>query len=148
MKTLVAALTAVLISTSALAADLYIAGTVGADVRGEKRASTGVAVGAEFNKNLRVEGAYEYGIEGKTHNVYGHVIPQVTIPGTSVTPYAIVGLGLNVEDLNGSPQYVVGAGVRTAITNKIDLDLRYRRIDTVDNSAGRDVVTTGITVKF
>lgn len=148
MKTLVAALTAFLVSTSALAADLYIAGTVGADVRGEKRASTGVAVGAELNKNLRAEGAYEYGVEGQNHNVYGHVIPQVTIPGSSVTPYALVGLGVNVEDLSASPQYVVGAGVRTAVTNKIDFDIRYRRIDTVDNSAGRDVVTAGITVKF
>lgn len=148
MNKFVIALAATLLSTSALGADLYIAGALGADIRGDKRTGTGVAVGAELNKNLRVEGAYEYGVEDQNHNVYVQAMPQVTVPGTTVTTYALVGLGLNLEDLNASPQYVVGAGVRTAITPKMDLDLRYRRIDTMDNSTSRDVVTAGIAVKF
>ena len=75
-------------------------------------------------------------------------MPQATIPGTGITPYVLVGLGVNLESLDSKPLYVVGAGARTELTKTLDLDLRYRRIDSVDNNDRREVVTAGIVLKF
>lgn len=142
------ALVAALAVSPALAADLYVAGNLGTKVDGPREGTVGLAVGADLNKNLRVEGAYEYSVDSKSHNLYGHVMPQTTIPTTGITPYVLVGLGVDLESLDSKPLYVLGAGVRTELTKALDLDLRFRRIDSVDNNDRREVVTAGVALKF
>lgn len=142
------ALVAALAVSPALAADLYVAGNLGTKVEGSREGTVGLAVGAELNKNLRVEGAYEHSLDSKSNNLYGHVMPQATIPTTGITPYVLVGLGVDLESLDSKPLYVLGAGVRTELTKALDLDLRFRRIDSVDNNDRREVVTAGIALKF
>ena len=134
----------------ATARDLYVTGSVGAYTSGYKERTVGVALGTDVNKNLRVEGAYQYSEFAKEHALFAHVMPQVTIPGTGITPYLLAGLGVELGniDRNDGHLYVLGGGVRTKITDTVDLDFRYRRIDAVDSGNRRDVFTGGISVKF
>jgi opacity protein-like surface antigen len=148
MNKYVIALVASLAASSALAGDVYVAGNLGTQVEGARENTLGLAIGTDLNKNLRVEGAYEYRVDSKVHNLYGHVMPQATIPTTGITPYVLVGLGADLESLDSKPLYVLGAGVRTELTKTLDLDLRYRRIDSVDNNDRRESVTAGIALKF
>jgi opacity protein-like surface antigen len=148
MNKYVVALVASLAAGSAFAGDVYVAGNLGTQVEGSREASLGLALGTDLTKNLRVEGAYEHRLDSKSNNLYAHVMPQATIPSTGITPYALVGLGVDLESLDGKPLYVLGAGVRTELTKTIDLDLRYRRIDTVDNNDRRESVTAGLALKF
>lgn len=149
-KFTIAMLASLAFATPALARDLYVTGTVGAYTSGFKERTVGLAVGTDINKNLRVEGAYEYSEFKKEHALYTHVMPQATIPGTVVTPYLLAGLGVELDniDKDSGHLYVLGAGVRTEITKTIDLDFRYRRIDSVDSGNRRDVFTGGISFKF
>jgi opacity protein-like surface antigen len=138
----------VMLASTALAGDLVVTGTVGNHVTGSGDAVVGISVGSDVHKNLRVEGAYEYDVDRKKNSVFAHVMPQAQIPTTSLTPYALVGVGVDVESLDSRPMYVVGAGVRLELTKAMDVDFRFRRIDTVDNRDRQEVVTGGLSVKF
>ena len=148
MKKYLAALAGVVMSTSAMAADLYVTGSVGTHVTGAGDSVVGVALGMEPNKNLRVEAAYQYDVDNKKNNLFAHVLPQYQIPGTGLTPYVLVGDGADIESLDSRPLYVVGAGLRVEMTKTVDFDVRYRRIDNTDNTDKREVVTGGVSVKF
>lgn len=148
MKKYLAALAGVVMSTSAMAADLYVTGSVGTHVTGAGDSVVGVALGMEPNKNLRVEAAYQYDVDNKKNNLFAHVLPQYQIPGTGLTPYVLVGVGADIESLDSRPLYVVGAGLRVEMTKTVDFDVRYRRIDNTDNTDKREVVTGGVSVKF
>jgi opacity protein-like surface antigen len=137
-----------LMSTSVMAADLYVSGSVGTHVTGRGDNIIDVAVGAELNKNMRVEAAYQYDVDNKKNNLFAHVIPQYTIPNTGLTPYVLVGVGVDVESLDTNPMYVLGGGLRVELTKTVDFDLRYRRIDNTENTDKREVVTGGVSVKF
>ena len=148
MKKYLAALAGVVMSTSAMAADLYVTGSVGTHVTGAGDSVVGVALGMEPNKNLRVEAAYQYDVDNKKNNLFAHVLPQYQIPGTGLTPYVLVGVGADIESLDSRPLYVVGAGLRVEMTKTVDFDVRYRRIDNTDNTDKREVVTGGVSLKF
>ena len=148
MKKYLAALAGVVMSTSAMAADLYVTGSVGTHVTGAGDSVVGVALGMEPNKNLRVEAAYQYDVDNKKNNLFAHVLPQYQIPGTGLTPYVLVGVGADIESLDSKPLYVVGGGLRVELTKAVDFDMRYRRIDNTDNTDKREVVTGGVSVKF
>lgn len=147
MKTIFAGLIGIMIATSAMANDFYATGTVGTQTRGSDTI-VGLAIGSELNKNLRVEGAYDYNVDTKTNRVFVHALPQARIPGTALTPYALAGVGVDLDSLQGKTLYALGAGVRVELTKVLDFDLRYRRVDNTDNSDKREVVTAGISVKF
>jgi len=148
MKKYLAALAGVVMSTSAMAADLYVTGSVGTHATGAGDSVVGVALGMEPNKNLRVEAAYQYDVDNKKNNLFAHVLPQYAIPNTGLTPYVLVGVGADLESLDSRPLYVLGGGLRVEMTKTIDFDVRYRRIDNTDNTDKREVVTGGVSVKF
>jgi opacity protein-like surface antigen len=148
MKKYLAALAGVVMSTSAMAADLYVTGSVGTHATGAGDSVVGVALGMEPNKNLRVEAAYQYDVDNKKNNLFAHVLPQYAIPNTGLTPYVLVGVGADLESLDSRPLYVLGGGLRVEMTKTVDFDVRYRRIDNTDNTDKREVVTGGVSVKF
>jgi opacity protein-like surface antigen len=148
MKKYLAALAGVVMSTSAMAADLYVTGSVGTHATGAGDSVVGVALGMEPNKNLRVEAAYQYDVDDKKNNLFAHVLPQYAIPNTGLTPYVLVGVGADLESLDSRPLYVLGGGLRVEMTKTVDFDVRYRRIDNTDNTDKREVVTGGVSVKF
>jgi len=148
MMKYISALAGVMLATSAMAKDLYVTGTVGTQVKGTGDAVVGVALGSEVHKNLRVEGAYEYDADSKGNRLFVHALPQAQIPGTTLTPYALVGVGVDLESLDSRPLYALGGGVRVELTKTMDLDLRYRRVDNTDNTDKRETVTAGVSVKF
>lgn len=148
MKKIMGAIFGVMMSTSAMAADLYITGSAGTAVWGRGDANVGLAVGAELGKNLRVEAAYTYDVDNKENTLFGHVIPQMTIPGTTLTPYVLAGVGTNFDQLNEKMLYAVGTGVRVEISQSVDVDLRYRLTDTLDKNDKREFVTVGLSYKF
>lgn len=148
MKKYLAALAGVVMSTSAMAADLYVTGSVGTHATGAGDSVVGVALGMEPNKNLRVEAAYQYDVDNKKNNLFAHVLPQYAIPNTGLTPYVLVGVGADLESLDSRPLYVLGGGLRIEMTKTVDFDVRYRRIDNTDNTDKREVVTGGVSVKF
>lgn len=148
MKKYLAALAGVVMSTSAMAADLYVTGSVGTHATDAGDSVVGVALGMEPNKNLRVEAAYQYDVDNKKNNLFAHVLPQYAIPNTGLTPYVLVGVGADLESLDSRPLYVLGGGLRIEMTKTVDFDVRYRRIDNTDNTDKREVVTGGVSVKF
>ena len=148
MKKYLAALAGVVMSTSAMAADLYVTGSVGTHATGAGDSVVGVALGMEPNKNLRVEAAYQYDVDNKKNNLFAHVLPQYAIPNTGLTPYVLVGVGADLESLDSRPLYVLGGGLRVEMTKTVDFDVRYRRIDNTDNTDKHEVVTGGVSVKF
>jgi len=148
MKKYLAALAGVVMSTSAMAADLYVTGSIGTHATGAGDSVVGVALGMEPNKNLRVEAAYQYDVDNKKNNLFAHVLPQYAIPNTGLTPYVLVGVGADLESLDSRPLYVLGGGLRVEMTKTVDFDVRYRRIDNTDNTDKREVVTGGVSVKF
>jgi opacity protein-like surface antigen len=148
MNKFIASLFGVVVSASAFASDLYVSGSVGTTTSGTGQAIVGLAVGSDIHQNLRVEGQYQYDPDREQHNVFGHLMPQVRIPNTGLSPYALVGLGADLGNLGNNPLYVVGGGLRVDVSKLVDLDFRYRRIDSIDNNDRRDIVSTGVNFKF
>lgn len=148
MNKIIASLLGVVLSSSAFASDLYVSGSVGTTISGTGQAVVGLAAGSDIHQNLRVEGQYQYDTEREQHTVFGHMMPQVRIPNTSMSPYVLIGLGVDIGNLSNNPLYVVGGGLRVDVSKIVDLDFRYRRIDSVDNNDRRDVVMTGVNFKF
>lgn len=144
----ISAIAGVMLATSAMAKDLYVTGSIGTQTARTGDAIVSVAVGVETNKNLRVEGAYEYDVDSKGHRLFVHALPQAQIPGTVLTPYALVGVGVDLESLDSRPLYALGGGVRVELTKTMDLDLRYRHVDNMDNTDKREIVSAGVSVKF
>jgi len=150
------ALAGVLMATTAAASDLYVTGGLGTRVKGSSDAVVSLALGKETHKNLRVEAAYEHDttdtIRGpassKSNRFFAHALPQVQVPGTALTPYVLVGVGVDLESLDSRPLYALGSGLRVELTKSTDLDLRYRRVDNVNNGDKREVVSAGISLKF
>lgn len=138
----------VMITVPATARDLYATGSVGTTVKGSGDTALGLAFGMEAHKNLRVEAAYEYNVDNKNNKLFAHAIPQVTIPGTAVTPYLLAGVGVDLKNVDSKPLYALGGGVRVGLSKSTDLDLRYRRVDNTDNTDKREIVSAGISIKF
>jgi opacity protein-like surface antigen len=74
-----------------------------------------------------------------------------------VTPYALLGAGVGMNRLNTTngntsvALYNVGAGARVAVSQNIDLDLRYRHFaafESVNGRKGANMVTVGAAYKF
>lgn len=144
----ISALAGIMMATTAMAGERYVTGSVGTHATGTGNAVLGVALGMEAHKNLRVEAAYEYDVDNKSNKVFAHVLPQAKIPNTVLTPYLLVGVGVDFESIDSKPLYALGAGVRVELTKSMDLDLRYRRVDNTDNTDKREVVSAGVSVKF
>lgn len=87
-----------------------------------------------------------------------NAMPQYRIPNSTVTPYAFAGAGLGFANLgalrNHDAQglYDVGAGVRVAVSQSVELDARYTNVRAFDtkNSATPDqsLFMVGVNYRF
>lgn len=168
MMTTVAAL---MIATNAIAADLpnkesapllpaitqtnaYVGGTFGGRFDDEinyEQYTLGVVVGSDVNSFLGAEVTYDYFAKDNGHED-GHVLFANGVlrleNDTNITPYVLAGVGHGWGRFDDESLYNVGLGVRSEITQGVDLDVRYRHINEFDNNRPTDAVTAGIIFKF
>ncbi len=170
-KTLVAAFAAVMIAGAAQAADAvnlpgvvvpdyapvaqnYVGVSVGQSVGSDRHNSVGVTVGRQLNDNVAVEGQYE-----RTFNRKGADVSRDRLSGNvlvgkrfgTVTPYALGGVGYEWRDgAENRAVYALGGGAKLHVSEQVDVDARYRYINSFDSSKrGEDnVFTLGVNVKF
>lgn len=116
------------------------------------KVSLGAVGGYQFNRNFGAEVTYDYFFQrngqpsGQT--VFANGVASYQIPGTRFTPYALAGVGYGFDYFGDRGLYNVGAGLRTQITNSVDLDVRYRYINNWDSTQRSNVVTGGVNYKF
>jgi opacity protein-like surface antigen len=90
--------------------------------------------------------------------VFANVVPQYRIPGTTLTPYAVAGVGYAFDSLGAvksgvaSPVYNLGLGTRVMITDNLDADLRWRNVRSMNGSNARvrddHIFMVGASYKF
>lgn len=136
---------------------LYVGGNLGSSLDADSRTLMGVVVGGQVHQYLRVEGTYDYnsrqGSNGQAIMV--NAVPQYRIPGTVVTPYALLGAGYGFDAMgnNGDakPVYNLGLGVRVALSEKWEVDARYRHLNTFTrdfNENDTQMATVGLNYRF
>jgi opacity protein-like surface antigen len=154
-KTLLAGALVAGLSTAAVAdPSLTINGAYNSN---NKEYTLGVAGGLEVfgfgPMGIGAEGTYDMtkkASSGYQHDVFGNAIVAYKVEGVGVTPYALLGAGYRWDDVAGNEaKYNWGGGLKFALSETIDVDLRARRIssykgDTPDN----DKVTLGVKFKF
>lgn len=169
MKTVIMATVIALGLTSAAVAQskdasdrgFFLGGSVGSLTNKEDQVTIGLNGGYQVNRFLRGEVTVENAWKQKTGSgtmVFANVVPQYRIPGTTLTPYAVAGVGYAFDSLgsikNGvaSPVYNLGLGTRAAITDRIDADLRWRNVRSMNTSNARvrddHIFTVGGSYKF
>ena len=171
MKTIMMTVAALTIATTAIAADLpkkdsapllpaitqtdaYLGGTFGGRFDDEinyEQYTLGIVVGSDVNSFLGAEVTYDY-FAKDNGNQDGHVLFANGVVrlenDTNVTPYVLAGLGHGWGRFDDENLYNIGVGVRSKITEDVDLDVRYRRINDFDNNSPTDAVTAGVIFKF
>lgn len=135
----------------------FYAGVRGSYATELEKGAVGANAGYEYG-NFRVEGDYDRlglgkaGVNLATGNViYGYKVGNLT-------PYVLGGAGLAGRDGDfrfdvNHAVYNVGGGVRFAVTEKIELDARYRFVQAVKKDAAGDraydnLFTAGVNYKF
>ena len=112
-------------------------------------------VGYRLNRYLAVEGMAEFSAESSTARagqaLFGNVVAGY--PVGAFTPYALVGAGYGFNgmgDANSDPQelWTAGVGVSYNITDRWQLDARYRRIESFNGDLTADRVTVGVNFRF
>jgi opacity protein-like surface antigen len=122
------------------------------------RTMVGGVVGYQVKPYARVEGTYDYAnsTNGTGHALMVNAVPQYRIPGTVVTPYAVVGLGYAWDGLgkangDGATVYNLGVGARVSISASWELDARYRYMNKFDNDFSQgetQLVSVGAAYRF
>ena len=169
MKTfLLATVMALGFTTAALAQNkdtsdrgFFIGGQVGSFTGKNDRLAVGVNGGYQFHRFFRAEVTAENAWKsnsGAGSMVFANIVPQYRIPGTILTPYALAGVGYSFDSLGSVkkggavPVYNLGLGMRAAITDRIDADIRYRNVRAFEgkNARVRDdhIFTVGASYKF
>jgi opacity protein-like surface antigen len=130
----------------------------GSTLTSDSRLTMGASVGYQVNRFLRVEGAYDYGLTQRGNGILltASVIPQYRIPNSTVTMFGQLGAGAGWnrwgDDTNGTRGvYVLGAGVRTAVSTNVELEARYRYVAPLNVGTGVDnvqMVTVGFNYRF
>lgn len=137
---------------------MYVGANVGTVLQDSSKVSAGAVVGYQYNRFVRTEGTFDQ-IWYKNGNGQALMANAVlSIPtGTIVTPYALLGAGVGMNRLNTTTGntsvalYNVGAGARVAVSQNIDLDLRYRHFaafESVNGRKGANMLTVGAAYKF
>jgi len=154
-KTLIAAtLVAGMASAAVAGPSLTINGAYNSS---DKEYTLGVAGGLDVfgfgPMGVGVEGTYDMSKKtssGYQHDVFGNAIISYKIDGIGFTPYALLGAGYRWDDVAGNEaKYNWGGGIKFALSEKIDVDLRARRISSYNgDSADNDKVTIGVKFNF
>jgi hypothetical protein len=142
----------------------YVGGNIGGNVDKARVYTGGAVAGWNILPILAVEGTYDLSRpQTKIHNDYNwqntfgvNAVPQYTIPGTGITAYALGGLGYRLNSVSTVADhsvYNVGGGVKYEFVKNLDLDARYRRIDSVEDkyrssTSAEDRLTFGVLYKF
>ena len=154
-----AALTQTASATPTVLNGVYVGAAVGSTMQKDSDVTTGVVLGYRFNRVLNAELTYDH--EWRTGQNGGLLMLNgvAELPvHRQVRPYVLVGAGLgfdrynqNRSDRNGTPMYNVGAGVRVAVTQNVDVDARYRYVDAFNTGEGQQrasIVTLGVNYRF
>jgi len=169
MKTIIMATVMALGLTSAALAQskdasdrgFFVGGHVGSFTGNQDQVTIGLNGGYQVHRFLRAELTAENAWKQKTGSgtmVFANVVPQYRIPGTTLTPYAVAGVGYAFDSLGAvksgvaSPVYNLGLGTRVAITDRIDADLRWRNVRSMNTSNARvrddNIFTVGGSYRF
>jgi Opacity protein and related surface antigens len=172
MKKIFAAIALTLFAGSAIAADLPKRVLVPASytVAVDPNSITGFYLGAgggyAFNAEnyvFNARGGYDFGYVrleadydylGNRHRdglnlVTGNALFEYSF--NRITPYALVGTGVVFNEFgNREGVYNVGGGVRYNVTSNVEVDGRYRYVDTINQTRrdGEHVTTLGVNYKF
>ncbi|CAB5221616.1 COG3637 Opacity protein and related surface antigens [uncultured Caudovirales phage] len=141
----------------------YVGVNAGGNVRSDQNVQNtpgvvGAVVGYKMMPKLALEATLDQafpknGTQSQTRGTINYVYsPFDSVYGFS--PYVLAGVGTQTHDIrdgrNGAKAiYNVGGGVKYAITKEWDADLRYRYINTWNNT-NRDtnIVSIGLNYKF
>jgi opacity protein-like surface antigen len=137
---------------------MYVGGNVGTVLSEASKVSAGTVVGYQYNRYVRTEATFDqiWFKDGNGQALMANAVLSVPT-GTIVTPYALIGAGVGMNGLNtpgGNTSvalYNVGAGARVAVTQNVDLDVRYRYFgpfESVNGGKGANMVTVGAAYKF
>lgn len=171
-KTLLIAAFAALISGSAMAADVveanglpgvmvpnydvkrnYAGVTLGQRLGDDSHTSIGAVVGRDLNDTVSVEGQYDRAFNRKENDTTTDRLMGNVLVGKRmgvVKPYGLVGAGYEWRNGGDRSVFAVGAGAKVAVTDGVDLDARYRYIDSFDESKrdAEHVIGLGVNVRF
>jgi len=137
----------------------YVGGNIGGNSQSDRAYSVGAVAGWNVLPFFAVEGTYDLsradnkvgGEWNYGNTVAVNAVPQYKIPGTDFTAYALGGVGYkwNTQAADYAV-YNVGGGIKYELTKSLDVDARYRRIDSIDTKKGspEDRITAGVNVKF
>jgi len=151
-KTIIALAMLTAAATTAKAAEVTINGAWSST--DNTQYSLGIAAGQSImafgNIGIGVEGALDYTKKRDVRNqteVFANGVISYDL-GT-FSPYILAGPGYRWSDLKGNQsRYNIGAGTKIRLTDMMNLDVRYRRIDNFKNNRPEDKITVGIGFKF
>lgn len=173
-KMLAAAVAFSLLAGSAMSADLpkrHVAPVAPMTTTVDPNAVTGFYLGAgggyAFNSNrydVNVSGGYDLGYVrleadydylGKrnadaVHALTGNALFEYSFTN-GFTPYVLVGAGVTFDSFaDRVAVYNVGGGLRYSLTRNLDLDARYRYVDTIEKTkgSGEHIATIGVNYRF
>jgi opacity protein-like surface antigen len=166
MNKILVAVTALLLSfgiakAESTATGAYVGGSLGGSPTQSTRIVTGLQGGYQVMPFARVELDYDHAwTTSKTAGnlLIADAIGQYPIPNTKVTPYMLVGAGYGFDNFgqrhsgDAHAVYNLGAGVRMAVSQSVDLDLRYRNVRNFEEHSAthRDMnlFTAGVAYNF
>lgn len=161
MTAVASAQTKPVVSTNVDNAGFYTGAFLGSATHTNDRITAGVNAGYQFNRFLRTEVVFDHAWKsnvGAGSRATLNAIGQYRIPGTTITPYVLAGAGYAFDSLGSVkkggavPVYTFGAGTRVAVSERVDLDLRYRNIRAINDTNARvrdgHLLTVGATYKF
>lgn len=161
MTAVASAQTKPVVSTNVDNAGFYTGAFVGGSTHNNDRITAGVNAGYQFNRFIRSEVVLDHAWKSTTgagSRATLNAIGQYRIPGTTITPYVLAGVGYAFDSLGSvkkggaAPVYTFGAGTRVTVSERVDLDFRYRNVRAINdtNAVVRDghLFTVGATYKF
>jgi len=139
---------------------IYIGGNVGSSIDDRSRINGGFVAGYQVMPFARVELDYDHAWRsgGNGNMLTANAIGQYRIPNSTVTPYVMAGAGVAYDSLglarngSGTGIYDLGAGVRVAVSQSVELDARYRLVRSFENKGvsqrEQNLFTVGASYRF
>ena len=138
----------------------YVGGNIGSSTDEKSRIDLGMTTGYQVGPYARVEANYDHAwrTTGVGNMLMGNAIAQYRVPNSTITPYLLAGAGVGFDNFGAAKNgntvglYNVGAGVRIAVSESVELDARYRNVRPLDtkNALVKDqnIFTVGANYRF
>jgi opacity protein-like surface antigen len=123
----------------------YFVGINAGNVYDSEVYTLGVNAGVNLNEYVAAEVAYDHIHNTDANLVTGNLIAQTRVG--SFKPYVLGGVGHRWAD-NNEAIWNVGVGTKVALTEKIDVDVRYRYVAGFDTKSSDNIITGGLVFKF